>query len=125
MPADITTNVINNSTHAFQQLKYLIRRHHCETRSYATGGLLKINGVVSGLANPDTISSDATLEFSGPVNSPIIFNATNAILKLDQPSTFTGSISSVVSGDIIDLVGISASSATYSGSTRIRCAYLF
>ena len=40
-----------------------------------------------------------------------------ATLKLDAPTAFTGAIQRIVLGDTIDLAGITASSATYSGST--------
>jgi hypothetical protein len=40
-----------------------------------------------------------------------------ATLKLDAPTAFTGPIQGIVIGDAIDLAGITASSATYSGST--------
>ena len=46
-----------------------------------------------------------------------IFDGGSATLKLDAPAAFTGAIEDVVVGDAIDLAGITASSATYSGST--------
>ena len=47
----------------------------------------------------------------------MIFDGGSATLKLDAPAAFTGAIEGLVVGDAIDLAGITASSATYSGST--------
>ena len=47
----------------------------------------------------------------------MIFDGGSATLKLDAPAAFTGAIEDIVVGDAIDLAGITASSATYSGST--------
>ena len=49
--------------------------------------------------------------------APVYFDGGSATLKLDAPAAFTGSIEDIVVGDAIDLAGITASSATYSGST--------
>jgi hypothetical protein len=49
--------------------------------------------------------------------APVLFDGTSATLKLDAPTAFTGSIEDIVLGDAIDLVGITASSASYSGTT--------
>ena len=46
-----------------------------------------------------------------------IFDGTSATLKLDAPAAFTGAIEDLVVGDAIDLAGITASSANYSGTT--------
>ena len=53
---------------------------------------------------------------SNGTTQSVIFNG-NATLKLDAPTTFTGSIFQTFVGDTIDLAGITASSATYSGTT--------
>jgi hypothetical protein len=47
----------------------------------------------------------------------VIFNGNSATLKLDAPAAFTAAIEQVVVGDAIDLAGITANSATYSGPT--------
>jgi VCBS repeat-containing protein len=46
-----------------------------------------------------------------------LYDGTSATLKLDAPTAFTGAIGDLVLGDAIDLAGIIASSATYSGTT--------
>ena len=63
------------------------------------------------------IDSNATLELSNGSANQTVFNGQLGTLKLDAPTAFTGSIYDITLGDTIDLVGITASSATYSGTT--------
>jgi hypothetical protein len=84
---------------------------------YADGGTLKIQGSLAGDQGPFVIESGATLELSNGTAGPIWFSDNLGTLKLDAPTTFTGSLGNIVVGDTIDLDGITASSATYSGST--------
>ena len=83
----------------------------------AAGGTLKVQGSLAGDQGNFTIDGGATLELSNGTATPIIFDGNPATLKLDAPTAFTGPIEGIVIGDAIDLAGITASSATYSGST--------
>ena len=85
----------------------------------ATGGILKIQGSLAADQGHLDIGSGATLELgnSAPVGAPISFEGSPATLKLDAPTAFTGTIRDIVVGDEIDLAGITASSASYSGTT--------
>ena len=86
---------------------------------YANGGTLTVKGSLAGDQGSFFIDQGATLELSNgpPVGAPIYFKGSPATLKLDAPTTFTGAIEDIVVGDAIDLVGITASSASYSGTT--------
>jgi autotransporter-associated beta strand protein len=83
---------------------------------YANSGTLNLQGSITDPANL-VIEPNATLELSEGTSSPVFFQGTPATLKLDAPAAFTGSITSIYVGDTIDLGGIAASSATYSGTT--------
>jgi hypothetical protein len=83
----------------------------------AEGGTLKILGSVAGDIGLLEIDQGATLELSNATDQDIYFDGSLATLKLDAPTAFTGYISEIVVGDTIDLAGITASSASYSGST--------
>lgn len=85
----------------------------------AAGGILKVQGSLAADQSSLNIEFGATLELSNsaPVGAPISFQGSPAILKLDAPATFAGTIENIVVGDAIDLVGITANSATYNGTT--------
>ena len=80
---------------------------------------MQVQGSLAGDQGTFTIDGGATLELSTSNDgaAPVIFDGGSATLKLDAPAAFTGAIEDVVVGDAIDLAGITASSATYSGST--------
>ena len=83
----------------------------------AAGGALQVQGSLAGDRGNFTIDGDASLELSSGSAAPVIFDGGSATLKLDAPAAFTGAIEDVVVGDAIDLAGITASSASYNGST--------
>ena len=83
----------------------------------AAGGALQVQGSLAGDRGNFTIDGGASLELSSGSAAPVIFDGGSATLKLDAPAAFTGSIEDVVVGDAIDLAGITASSASYNGST--------
>ena len=83
----------------------------------ADGGTLQVQGSLAGDQGNFTVDVGATLELSNGGAATVIFEGGSATLKLDAPAAFTGAIEDVVVGDAIDLAGITASSATYSGST--------
>ena len=78
---------------------------------------MQVQGSLAGDQGNFTIDVGATLELSNGGAAPVIFEGGSATLKLDAPAAFTGAIAGVVGGDTIDLAGITASSATYSGTT--------
>jgi hypothetical protein len=98
----------------------------------AAGGTLKVDGPLAGqvyYAGNELsyfISLGATLELSSGTASAVSFTQNSFVngiyqehpdtLKLDIPAAFTGPISNISVGDMIDLVGITANSATISGS---------
>jgi len=77
---------------------------------------LQISQALSGASGATTIGSGATLEISASDSAAVTFQASTGMLKLDQPSTFSGTISGftgngTLSGsDQIDLPGISFNS---------------
>jgi hypothetical protein len=83
----------------------------------ADGGALKVQGSLAGDTGIVMIYQGSTLELSNATSQYIDFNGTSATLKLDAPGAFTGELTGIAVGDTIDLVGVTASSATYSGST--------
>ena len=82
----------------------------------ASGGTLKFEGSVSG-ATYFGINRSATLELVDGTSQTIDIGGSDATLKLDAPSAFAGTILNLALSDTIDLAGITASSATYSGTT--------
>ena len=87
------------------------RLHNCGWRR------LEVQGSLAGDQGTFTIDGSASLELSNGGAAPVIFDGGSATLNLDAPAAFTGAIEEVVVGDAIDLAGITASSATYSGAT--------
>ena len=85
----------------------------------ASGGTLTVQGSLAADQGRLDIGSGATLELSNgaPVGAIIYFQGSPATLKLDAPTAFAGTIQDIVVGDEIDLAGITASSASYSGTT--------
>jgi acyl-coenzyme A thioesterase PaaI-like protein len=83
---------------------------------YADGGTLKIQGSLAGDYGPIYIQT-ATLELSNGTSQGVDFLGTSSTLKLDTPAAFTGPIYNIALSDTIDLAGITASSASYSGTT--------
>ena len=83
---------------------------------YATSGTLKLLGSIADDSASLTINPAATLELGEGTSSPVYFEGPSGTLRLDAPAAFTGSIF-VYKGDAIDLAGVSASSASYSGTT--------
>jgi hypothetical protein len=71
----------------------------------ANDGTLVIDGAVKG--GTATIEGTGEIEFGGPSSAKVTFAAnSDAILKLDSPATFTGTVSGLAKGDSIDLTNI-------------------
>jgi hypothetical protein len=74
-------------------------------------------GIVSGSVGSGILIEPygGTLELTSAVAADVAFGfrATPTTVKLDDPTAFSGTFSSITVGDAIDLVGITASSATY------------
>jgi hypothetical protein len=85
---------------------------------YAHNGTLKVLGITANSSANFDAGSNSTIEISGIIgsNETVYLSTINATLVLDTPTTFSGAIDMGVN-DKIDLVGITASSATYSGTT--------
>ena len=73
------------------------------------------------------IDANSTLEFAAPVtaNQTVRFTSSTGTLKVDQPTTFAGTISGLSAGDIIDLpgqilTGVGLSSGTLVASTATQ-----
>jgi Ca2+-binding RTX toxin-like protein len=80
----------------------------------AFGGTLSITGNVSG-AGQISIGGAATLEVSGSLSAGVQFLDGTGTLKLHAPAGDTGQIGGLQGGDIIDLVAITAKTATVAG----------
>ena len=66
-----------------------------------------------------TIETGATLAFTGSNSLPVTFDGTDATLKLDSASSFSGTINNFAGGDTIDLPGITLSAVSYVGGNLI------
>jgi hypothetical protein len=83
----------------------------------AVGGTLTLAGAVTGAGVLD-ITSVAELEIGKANAETVAFGTqTGGELRLDTPSTFTGTLSGFVSGDSILLASTNATLAVLSGST--------
>jgi FG-GAP-like repeat len=84
----------------------------------AGGGLFDLAGAVSGNGRI-TIGTGAISEFgqTAAATQKVIFADSTGTLQLDQPSGFKSPISGFERGDVIDAIGVTANSATYSGGT--------
>ena len=88
----------------------------------APGTSLRISNALSGTSGSATIGAGATLELAAADSASVTFKSSTGTLKLDNPSTFSGTISNftgngTLSGsDQIDLKGINFNSVhdTYS-----------
>ena len=79
------------------------------------GGILKIDDNVAGAGNA-TISSGGMLELGGSDAQTVTFDDAST-LKLDGTSDFTGNVTGLAIGDIIDLAGSgSVTTASFNGS---------
>ena len=82
------------------------------------GSTVLLLGPLSNVSEPAQIDSGATLAIDTPASGTVTFAAgATGTLILAQPSAFTGSIAGLAAGDVIDLIGTVATSATISGST--------
>jgi serralysin len=78
----------------------------------APGTTLQIGQSLAGASGATTIGAGATLEISAADSSSVTFTASTGMLKLDQPSSFSGEIvgftgnGSLSGSDQIDLKGI-------------------
>jgi hypothetical protein len=80
------------------------------------GGVLTINGAVNS-GDSFYINADSTLELVDGGPPSIAFEGADATLRLDAPSSFTGTIQDVQPTNVLDLRGVAATSVSYNGST--------
>ena len=87
----------------------------------ANNASLVVDGSVSG--GKATIEGTGEIEFGGASSANVTFGAsTDAILKLDKPSTFTGTVSGLTTGDYIDFANINFAdnpAVSYSSKTHV------
>jgi hypothetical protein len=81
----------------------------------AANGVLDIAGAISG-AGELVIGSSATLELGGTASQTAIFNGIGT-LQLDVPASYSGTLSGLASGDVIDIASTTVSAATVSGAS--------
>ena len=84
----------------------------------AAGGLLTVNGNISGTGTLQ-VESGATLELTGNTGQAVIVNGINATLKLDSQPVFSGIIQGFSGGDTIDLTGITLSAVSFGSGQLI------
>ena len=80
------------------------------------GGILDVTGSITGTGSV-AIATGGTLELAGSAAQGVTFEGAGGMLKLDNPSSFTGQISGLVIGDIIDLTNTTVKNAAINGST--------
>jgi fibronectin-binding autotransporter adhesin len=83
----------------------------------ADGGTLFIKGDVSG-AGAATVTDGGTLDFGGADAQTVTFDGAGT-LKLEASANFTGTISALATGDVIDLAGTVVMAAYFDGSTLL------
>ena len=87
----------------------------------AGGTLLQIVGVVTGKGTA-TIQGGGTLELGAGDAQTVTFSGAGGTLRLDRPSSFTGTLAGLTTGDAVDLVGTAATSAALKGSDQLVVA---
>ena len=85
------------------------------TLEATNGGTLIIDGNVSGSGSAE-ISSGGTLELGGADAQSVTFNGGGTLL-LEGCSDFSGTVSGLAVGDVIDLANVAVTSAVFTGST--------
>jgi hypothetical protein len=83
----------------------------------ANRGALDITGPITGTSRL-VIDAAATLELGGTTTEAVAFNGVST-LKLDTPTSFTGSLGGVSYGDVIDIASTNVTSATLSGTSLL------
>jgi hypothetical protein len=112
----------NNSGNNYSNFSLNLNASSGYYYSSSTTGTLKVTGALSNFSYvSSSISSGFTLELNntgtGNFNTDVSFSGTNAVLKLDTPTSYTGKIYNFALTDKIDLVGVIASSVTYDSTT--------
>jgi hypothetical protein len=86
----------------------------------AVGGLLEFHGHVGSAGGPGALVIGATgdLQFDGIVDASrsVTFSGSGGVLGLTDPGDFHATLHSFAGTDAIDLLGISVSGFSYSGS---------
>jgi hypothetical protein len=81
----------------------------------APGTTLQIDVPMAGTSGSATIGTGATLELTTADSASVTFAGSTGTLRLDQPSTFTGTVSGFGAQDAIDLPGIAFDAQTTLG----------
>jgi hypothetical protein len=82
----------------------------------ASGGTLTLAAAVTGAGVLD-IGTGAVLELGAANSETVAFQSATSELKLDTPSSFTGTLSGFSAGDSIELVSTNGTAATISGTS--------
>ena len=82
----------------------------------ADGGNLLLTATPTGTGG-QVIDAGSTLELATASADAVTFNGLGARLRVDVPGSYTGTLTSVAAGDALMLQGVSATSATSSGTT--------
>ena len=117
-----SVTVNNNSGNNYSNFSLNLNASSGYYYSSSTTGTLKVTGALSNFSYvSSSISSGFTLELNntgtGNFNTDVSFSGTNAVLKLDTPTSYAGKISNFALTDKIDLVGVIASSVSYDSTS--------
>jgi hypothetical protein len=88
------------------------------TIAVAGGGSAYLGGTLTGTGQL-LIGAHGKVEIAGATGQSATFTDHNATLQLDMPAKYTGVLTSLVSGDTIDLVGETVTGAFFSGQTLV------
>ena len=107
---------VGNSAVLFLEPDQLINNNGAAIK--VSGGGLVVVGAATGAGLFDILTG-GTMDFSDTVASTVTatFGGTKGVLELENPTDFAGKIAGFAAGQTIDLVGVSATAATISGTT--------
>jgi hypothetical protein len=119
---EISSNVTNKGTLDATNARLSIDGDVTNTGTLnASNGTIVIEGTVSG--GRAMLEGTGDIEFSAASAAHVTFAAnSNAILKLDDPSAFTGTVSGLATGDFVDLTNINFAdnpTLSYSSKTHV------
>lgn len=81
----------------------------------ASGGAMVLGGSLKGSA---TIDAGAALDLAGPASGgTVTFAGADAALIINDSAAMADQVSGMVSGDVVDLVGVAPSLVSYAGGT--------
>ena len=81
-----------------------------------SGPLLTLKSAVTGTGTLQ-IGAASTLELGAASANIVLFGGGKATLKLDAPTSYTGTLSHLAAGEVLDLAATNATNASVSGTT--------